>query len=201
MAPRLTSPPILPARNEDSATLAPPRHQDGQTTMHVEAPPSQFTTRDRASSHRKITSNSGKSDPTELARENKVDTVKEKFKDVFDVSKNCNLVDRETLDNFSDEVSVAGRLSRRSSIEFFRSIGASEYLIGILERGHHPKLISEVPVIERKNNGSFFKHHDFAISEVRKLLASDRIEIVTEKPHCVLPLRCRKSSSMITSVR
>ena len=42
--------------------------------------------------------------------------------------------------------------------------------------------------MERKNNGSFYKHHDFAVAEVKKLIASDRVEIVTSKPHCILPL-------------
>ena len=42
--------------------------------------------------------------------------------------------------------------------------------------------------MELKNNGSFYKHHDFGIKEIKNLLASDRIEIVEQKPHCVLPL-------------
>ena len=77
---------------------------------------------------------------------------------------------------------------KKSSIKFFQEIGASDYILNILRRGHYPKLISKVPLIECKNNGSFYKHHDFAMTEVKKLLASDRIELVTDRPHCVLPL-------------
>ena len=180
-----TSPPIHLAQKRDKDGLAPSRIE--QTTTDVEAPSSRRTAAG-APSHLPRQTNSGKDDPSVLARLEEVESVRNTFDDVFKVSGACNLVDRVTLENFSDEVSVAGRLSKPSSIEFFRSIGASEYLLSILTKGHHSKFISEVPQMERKNNGSFYKHKEFGMSEVKKLISSDRIEIVATKPHCVLPL-------------
>ena len=189
MAQELTSPPILPARNAEAAITPLAPTKDAQTTTQEEAPSSLRTTRDRASPlNPLLVVNSGKDDPTISVRAAKNTSVKEKFSDVFSVSNECSLVDRTTLDKFSDDISVAARLSRPTSIEFFRQIGASEFILDILSKGHYPKLISHVPKMERKNNGSFYKHHEFAMAEVDKLLASDRIELVTERPHCVLPL-------------
>ena len=177
-----------------SGPLAPTRGV--QTTIVTEAPSSRPISKDRATSHPTTAAratppsriSSGKEDPVVASRDSKVSTVKEKFSDVFNVSKSCDLVDRRTLDQFSDDISVAGRLSQKSSIDFFEKIGASNFLLNILKKGHYPQLASEVPEMERKNNGSFYKHHDFAVAEVKKLIASDRVEIVTTRPHCVLPL-------------
>ena len=161
----------------------------------MEAPSSLHIRADRATSRPSVTAratsrslvDSGK-DPVTCARDSKVTSVKEKFRDVFNVSNVCNRISRGILDQFSDDVSVAGRLSHKSSIEFFEKIGASSFLLNILKRGHHPQLSSEVPKMEKRNNGSFYKHHDFAVAEVKKLIASDRVEVVTTKPHCILPL-------------
>ena len=178
---RHTMRPTRPAQSEDRSLSAPTRGERHIT--RVEAPSSQLT--ERAPSLPGI---NGKVDPTILAREEKAEAVKSTFSDVFRVSNNCSEISRETLDNFSDQVSVAGRLSRPSSIEFFKSIGASEFLLNVLKNGHHSKFNSEVPEMLRKNNGSFYKHIEFGMSEVNNLLATNRIEIVSVKPHCVLPL-------------
>jgi hypothetical protein len=99
---------------------------------------------------------------------------------VFSVSTpNCKIFDESDFSNHSDEVSVAGRLSNPSAIKFFQSIGASDFKINILKEGHHPNLILDVPTFERRNNLSFRKHMDFATQEVKKLIASDRVEIVS----------------------
>ena len=170
--------------------------KEGPITIGMEAPSSHPIKMDRATPRPSVTAratslsrlhDSGK-DPVASARDSKIASVKEKFRDVFNVSTSCDRVSRDVLDQFSDDVSVAGRLSHASSIEFFEKIGASNFLLNILKKGHHPQLSSEVPEMEKRNNGSFFKHHDFAVSEVRKLIASDRVEVVTTKPHCVLPL-------------
>jgi hypothetical protein len=57
-----------------------------------------------------------------------------------------------------------------------------------LQFGHHPDLIAEVPSLHRENNGSFRKHISFATEEVGRLIASGRVEVVQERPHCILPL-------------
>lgn len=126
-------------------------------------------------------------DSSRESRLKKESGVREKFNDVFKVS-NCNIFEESFFDSVTDDVSVAGRLSQPSSIEFFESIGASEFVLNTLRRGHHPRLMSSVPSFERKNNGSFFKHLDFATSEIRKLIDSNRVELVSSKPHLVLPL-------------
>ena len=100
--------------------------KDAPTTTGMEAPSSLHIKADRATPHPPVTAratslsrlDSGK-DPVASARESKVTSVKEKFRDVFNVSSTCERIDKGILDQFSDDVSVAGRLSRKSSIEFF----------------------------------------------------------------------------------
>jgi hypothetical protein len=131
---------------------------------------------------------SGQVDASLETRSHKTLQVREKFDDVFQVSDECEVGVESDFESYSDDVSVAGRLSDLSAVEFFRSIGASQLILNKLRYGHHPDLISEVPPLSKDNNGSFRKHIDFATKEVRNLIASGRVEIVEERPHCVLPL-------------
>ena len=90
--------------------------------------------------------------------------IRSKYQDVFKVNSGCNKFCIDP-DNFSDEVNVKGRLHLPSSIEFFREIGASKFVLNILKEGHHPKLKEPVPDFEFRNNASYFKHQDFAESQ------------------------------------
>ena len=80
----------------------------------MEAPSSQITPA-RAPSRPRQT-DSGKSDPTSLVRDQKVEE-KEKFRDVFEVSGGWAEVDRGLFDEFSDQISVAklGRQNLKST--------------------------------------------------------------------------------------
>ena len=110
----------------------------------------------------------GLGDPIVNIKARKASEIKTKFGDIFSVRNQCEEVDHKILEQFSDSVSVAGRLSSPSSIEFFRHLGASEFILTILSRGHHPELNAPVPRIEKPNNASFRKHRSFAIQEVER---------------------------------
>lgn len=122
-------------------------------------------------------------------REQRITKTKNKFADIFSVSNpDCHIFKKDILESFSDNVNVAGTLSRPSCVEFFRSIGAPNFVLDTLKSGHHSTLLGEVPTFEKRNHGSFFKHNVFAISEIKTLLSLGKVEIVSEKPHCVHPL-------------
>ena len=127
-------------------------------------------------------------DPIMSVKARKATEIRSKFGDIFSVSGDCKEVDHSILEIFSDNISVAGRLSSPSSLKFFKHLGAPDFILKILAKGHHPELITPVPKIEKPNNGSFCKHIAFAIQEVKNLIQSDRVEIVEEKLHCILPL-------------
>ena len=60
--------------------------------------------------------------------------------------------------------------------------------MNVLKNGHHPNLIGKVPDYEIKNNGSFHKHTEFAIKEVKRLIELGKVEVLSYKPKCVNPL-------------
>ena len=137
-------------------------------------------------------SNSSKSvvsgDVSEENRDVVTNSVRNQFSDIFEVSKcHCELLDHEFLNDI-EECNVAGRLSRPESVKFFESIGAPEFVLNVVRFGHHSTFKSPVPHLERKNNGSFYKHKAWAVDEVKKFIQLDKVEIVESKPHCVLPL-------------
>ena len=127
------------------------------------------------------------SDVTLTERKDSSADVKNKFSDIFSVNNDCDRFPVD-LDNFRDDVNVKGRLQRPSSIKFFESIGASDYVLKVLKEGHYPKLNGPVPDYHFRNNASYFKHKEFADKEILSLLAKNRVEIVKDKPKCVNPL-------------
>ena len=126
-------------------------------------------------------------DITLQERNDQIAETKEKFSDVFQVAENCDNFPVD-LDSFDDTINVKGRLHLPESVEFFRSIGASKFILDTLTDGHHPKLSGPVPDYEIDNHGSFYKHEDFASNEVMNLIAKGRVEIVSEKPKLINPL-------------
>ena len=113
--------------------------------------------------------------------------TKAKFRDIFEVHPVCDDTTVD-LDSFDDTVNVRGRLHLPESIEFFKKIGASDFILNTLKNGHYPKLKSPVPDYEIENHGSFLKHHEFAIDTISSLLSKGRIEIVEKRPKLVNPL-------------
>ena len=128
------------------------------------------------------------SDVVDAQRSGRKDDVRSKFDDVFQVCDDCSKFGDFDIENVSNDFSVAGRLNRPESVEFFRHIGASSYVIDSLTHGHKPFLSSEVPIYDRGNNKSFLEHQDFALEEIKNLIAGGKVELVTHKPRVVNPL-------------
>ena len=122
-----------------------------------------------------------------LARDAAKEETKAKFQDIYEVHGNCEKFPVDLL-SYSDSENVKGRLNLPSSIQFFKEIGASEFILNTLRNGHFPKLKCPVPDYEIENHGSFRKHYSFAIDNLRTLLEKGRIEIVEKKPKLVNPL-------------
>ena len=74
------------------------------------------------------------------------------------------------------------------SLSLSLSLGANDYVLETLSKGHHSKFTSEVPRYERRNNNSYFEHKSFADNTIMNLLKKKRVEIVKEKPYIVNPL-------------
>ena len=128
-------------------------------------------------------------DVSERARSEYKSRVRNKFSDVFEVSDRCHDFGYYDIENAKDDFSVAGRLSRPEFIEFFKEIGASDFILNTLRVGHYPSLIAEVPDFERDNNHSFSREHiEFGMGEIQKLIDSGKVEIVSHKPKIVNPL-------------
>jgi hypothetical protein len=131
-------------------------------------------------------------DSTDIAVRDRNQTksdVRIKFDDIFQVSSSCEGFVYYPLDSHRDDVSVVGRLSSPSVINFFKFLGASDLVLNTLKYGHKPYLVGEVPEFERNNNSSFYKHHSFAINEIFNLIRLGKVELVDKKPHCVHPLQ------------
>jgi hypothetical protein len=62
-------------------------------------------------------------DVTPRFRSTKTMSMKQKFDDVFKVSGDCVVGVESDFDGYTDDVSVAGRLSDPKAVKFFRSIG------------------------------------------------------------------------------
>jgi hypothetical protein len=131
-------------------------------------------------------------DPVDfLERKDRSDKIREKFSDVFDVRTNnlvCSDFEHSNLESFSDEIATVGCLCTEKSVKFFEALGASDYVLSILKFGHHSKLSGSVPDYDLKNNGSYYKHIDFAKPEILKLIKTGRVEVVSKKPKLVNPL-------------
>ena len=124
-----------------------------------------------------------------VQRSNKDESIKSKYDDIFQVSDNskCRKFDVD-ISNYSDEINVAGSLSKPSSIEFFKSIGASSYIIDTLTYGHKSTFTGAVPRYERRNNRSYFEYESLAVSTILELIDKGKVELLDEKPYIVNPL-------------
>ena len=111
----------------------------------------------------RIKGNAGtiQSDVAFREREEKRLSVRQKNDDIFKVIINCGEIVTDYGD-YSDDFDVAGSLCRPTSVEFFKQLGASDYILKSLSEGHHSKFKSEVPRYEKRNNNSFYEHKQFA---------------------------------------
>ena len=126
-------------------------------------------------------------DVTITERDDLMEETSQKFQDIYKVYSGCDKISVD-LSQFDETVNVKGRLSRPESIQFFRDIGTSQFILDTLQHGHHPTLTGPVPIYEIENHGSFRKHADFATQTISDLIAKGRVEIVDKKPLLINPL-------------
>ena len=81
---------------------------------------------------------------------------------------------------------VKGNLS--INLVFWRSLGAANFILCIIENGHRLPFISLPLSAKLRNNKSARIHADFVDQAVHELLNSDRVRIVDEQPFVVNPL-------------
>jgi hypothetical protein len=91
------------------------------------------------------------------------------------------------LESFSDKIDTVGCLCTEKAVQFFQALGATDYVLGILRDSHHAILTGPVSYYDFRNNGYFYKHIDFAKSELFKLIKSGRIEIVSKQGDHQIP--------------
>ena len=110
--------------------------------------------------------------------------TKREFHDVLKAHEGCNIANI-VISDYSDDVNVNGSLSRDSSLQFFRSIGASEPIMRTLKEGHFSKFHTKVPRYEKRNNRSFYEHEEFAVQAVSSLIEKGKVEVLDHKPYIV----------------
>ena len=131
----------------------------------------------------------GVCDVSEKQRKQKAISIRQKFDDVFQVSSyiDCGSINTDYSD-VSDDINVNASLSEPKCIEFFKKLGASQFIIDTLTHGHKPVFNANVPPFQRKNNRSFFEHRDSAIKDIKELIKKGKVSLVKEKPYFCNPL-------------
>ena len=81
---------------------------------------------------------------------------------------------------------VKGNL--KNNLVFWRSIGAPDFILSIIENGYRLPFISFPLAVKLKNNKSARIYADFVDQAVLELLNSDRVRRVNEQPFVVNPL-------------
>ena len=93
----------------------------------------------------------------------------------------------------SSTIVVAGRL--KSHFQFWRSIGASQFIVDVIEHGYRIPFHSTPPVSFSSNNKSTLAHSDFVNEAISELLVTNRIFESEVLPHNVNPLSVSVQSS------
>ena len=81
---------------------------------------------------------------------------------------------------------VKGNL--KNNLVFWRSVGAADFILPIIENGYRLPFISFPLAVKLKNNKSARIYADFVDQAVLELLNSDRVRMVNEQPFVVNPL-------------
>ena len=179
-----------PAIANKNATSGQTSHHGSSTTASLVSTTSSPLRTNGPSNHDALIIDSGEACTADVSlqqRDSKKEMIRSKFEDIISVSSNCESIKTEFSD-YTDEIDVAGSLCTESSVEFFKSLGASDYILNSLKNGHHSKLTCEVPQYERNNNKSFFEHESFAVDTILSLAKKGRVKFTAEKPHIVNPL-------------
>ena len=83
-------------------------------------------------------------------------------------------------------LSVKGNL--KNNLGFWRSIGAPDFILSIIENGYRLPFISFPLAVKLRNNKSARLHADFVDQAVLELVNSGRLRMVNEQPFVVNPL-------------
>ena len=118
----------------------------------------------------------------------KRDCIK-KFEDILTVkSRNCDKFEAD-LENFDDSISVAGRFSLDSSIQFFEHIDTPEFVLKFLKEGFASDFLGPVPKMERGNNKSYYEHQDYVNAHFEQMAREGKVKFVDYVPYVVNPLQ------------
>ena len=80
-------------------------------------------------------------------------------------------------------LSVKGNL--KNNLGFWRSIGAPDFILSIIENGYRLPFISFPLAVKLRNNTSARLHADFVDQAVLELVNSSRVRMVNEQPFVV----------------
>ena len=93
----------------------------------------------------------------------------------------------------SPNIIVAGRL--KTHIQFWKSIGASQYILDVIDSGYRIPFHSTPPVSFSNNNKSALANASFVDEAISELLITNRIFESDAIPHNVNPLSVSVQSS------
>ena len=86
----------------------------------------------------------------------------------------------------SPPISVKGNLLK--SIDYWRSLGAPDFILNIIRDGYKIPFISTPPPQQFRNNASAFKESDFVGEAISELLSGNRVEEIFSTPDILNPL-------------
>ena len=84
------------------------------------------------------------------------------------------------------QISVKGNLLK--SIDYWRSLGAPDFILNIIRDGYKIPFISTPPPRQFRNNASAFKESDFVGEAISELLSDNRVEEIFSAPDILNPL-------------
>ena len=96
----------------------------------------------------------------------------------------------------SSTIVVAGRLKSHIIVQFWRSIGASQFILDVIEHGYRIPFHSTPPVSFSSYYKSALAHPDFVNEAIFKFLVTNRIFGSEVLPHNVNPLSVSVQSSV-----
>ena len=96
--------------------------------------------------------------------------------------------DNELYDHEQDSKNAFVKGSLRSNLEYWKEIGASDFILDVIENGYKLPFRTIPDKAEIKNNKSAKKNAQFVSDSIKELLESKRIVEVPFKPYVVNPL-------------
>ncbi|CAG2244135.1 unnamed protein product [Mytilus edulis] len=90
-------------------------------------------------------------------------------------------------------INVKNRL--KNSLDFWKNINASKFILDLIENGYKIPLINEPESVLLRNNKSALEHKDFVEKAVQELIDASLIKEVSNRPHVVNPLTVSINSS------